>query len=96
MADMLVSNNFTTKKWESVTSASQNVADLISEGWLSVVKNVTEGNLGVNFTDPGTEKTTLLEPGTTILSNVWHPATEYAVYTSKCFFLLASKVFLKT
>jgi hypothetical protein len=56
MADMLVSNNFTTNMWESVTSASQSVADLISEGLVSVVKNVTEGNLGVNSTDPGTEK----------------------------------------
>jgi hypothetical protein len=80
--------------WESVTSASQQASDLISEGWKSVAKNVTEGDLGVNFTSPDSEffpvKTRdyfSFVPGTLQLSTLF--------ITASAVLLLASKYSLK-
>ena len=80
--------------WESVTSASQQASDLISEGWKSVAKNVTEGNLGVNFTSPDSEFLSVktrdyfsFVPGALQLSTLF--------ITASAVLLLASKYILR-
>ena len=89
-AAALISENSTMSAWESVTSASQQASDLISEGWKSVAKNVTEGNLGVNFTSSDSEffpvKTRdyfSIVPGTLQLSTLFITASAVLLLASK-------------
>jgi hypothetical protein len=89
-AAALISENSTMSAWESVTSASQQASDLISEGLKSVAKNVTEGNLGDNFTSPDSEFFSVktrdyfsIVPGTFQLSTLFITASAVLQSASK-------------